>query len=84
MIADIEDVQVTAGSFGQCLRVEGGTHWMFDDGRQARSETIYHYAPHIGVVKGFTTWFDWLINSKQKSVVNQDFPGIQRSMGDAL
>jgi hypothetical protein len=50
-IADIEDVQVTAGSFEQCLRVEGGTHWMFDNGRQARSETIYHYAPYVGVVK---------------------------------
>ena len=24
---------------------------MFDDGRQARSETIYHYAPHVGVVR---------------------------------
>jgi hypothetical protein len=50
-IADIEDIQVTAGSFEQCLRVEGSTHWMFDDGRQASSETIYHYAPHVGVVK---------------------------------
>ncbi len=50
-IADSEDVQVTAGSFEQCLCVDGSTHWMFDNGRQARSETIYHYAPHIGVVK---------------------------------
>ncbi|MBD2125041.1 hypothetical protein NDI39_30025 [Microcoleus sp. ZQ-A2] len=26
-------------------------YWMFDDGRQACSETIYHYAPHVGVVR---------------------------------
>lgn len=50
-IADIEEVQVTAGIFEQCLRVEGGTHWTFDDSRQARSETTYYYAPHVGVVK---------------------------------
>jgi hypothetical protein len=50
-IADLEDVQVTAGAFSQCLRVVGGTHWIFADSRQATSDTVYYYAPDVGVVK---------------------------------
>ena len=30
---------------------DGQSYVEFDDGRQARSETIYHYAPYIRVVK---------------------------------
>lgn len=50
-ITAIEAIPVTAGTFPNCLRVVGGTHWRFEDERQARSETIYHYAPQVGVVK---------------------------------
>ncbi len=66
-IAASEDVQVSAGSFGQCLRVVGSTHWTNDDSRQARSETVYHYAPCVGVVKA-TAHFILYDNQGQETV----------------
>lgn len=68
-IAAIEDVQVSAGSFGQCLRVVGTTHWKFDDSRQARSETVYHYAPSVGVVKATARFI--VYDSQGQETVNR-------------
>lgn len=68
-IADVEDMQVMAGCFQQCLRVVGETHWDFGDGRQARSETIYHYAPQVGVVKATARFI--MYDNQGKETVNR-------------
>ena len=68
-IADVEDVQVMAGSFQQCLQVVGGTHWDFGDGRQASSETIYHYAPEVGVIKAIARFI--VYDNQGKETVNR-------------
>jgi len=68
-IAALEDVQVTAGLFEQCLRVVGRTRWTFDDGRQACSETLYHYAPDVGVVKATARFI--LYDSQGQETVNR-------------
>lgn len=68
-IAECEDVQVSAGLFGQCLRIVGSTDWTKDDSPQARSETVYHYAPDVGVVKATARFV--LYDSQAQETVNR-------------
>lgn len=46
-----EDVEVPAGKFKNCLRVEFDTYWDLSDGIEAKSINVYHYAKNVGVVK---------------------------------
>ena len=46
-----EDVEVPAGIFKDCLRVEFDTYWDLGKGMEAKSENLYHHAKNLGVVK---------------------------------
>lgn len=43
--------------------------WLTDNGRQACSETIYHYAPYVGVVKAIARFI--LYDGKGLETVNR-------------
>ncbi|WP_394972701.1 hypothetical protein [uncultured Croceitalea sp.] len=46
-----EDIEVLAGKFKNCLRVEFDTYWDLGEGTEAKSVNVYHYAKDVGVVK---------------------------------
>lgn len=69
-IVGFEDVTVSNGQFfPQCLRVDFNTHWVFADGRQARSINTYHFAKGIGPVKASARFI--IISPEGKELINR-------------
>lgn len=67
-IPKLESVEVPAGKFANCLRVEFTTYWNFGNGSEAKSINVYHHAKGVGVVKAAARF---VILQNGKELVNR-------------